>query len=187
MTEKEILIAVGSSVLSDHVDMSTLLQKFTREERQIVQNILEEFGLYDILQTRVDNYATTTTVKELLPYSDTVKQYSDTVKQTLPVASGFDELEKEEAKMLMTAQLEQVKLFLAGKLSANPSTRQEARKFIEENYVTEFVEKYPGVKVNFGFNGKWTFTIDVSEVEPLLAATIVPVNSHLYKIVVKGA
>jgi hypothetical protein len=179
MTEKEILIAVGSSVLSDHVDMSTLLQKFTREERQIVQNILEEFGLYDILQTRVDNYAPTTGVKELLPYSDTVKQ-------TLPVASGFDELEKEEAKMLMTAQLEQVKLFLAGKLSANPSTRQEARKFIEENYVTEFVEKYPGVKVNFGFNGKWTFTIDVSEVEPLLAATIVPVNSHLYKITVKG-
>lgn len=180
MTEKEIMIAVGSSVLSDHVDMSTLLQKFTREERQIVQNILEEFGLYDILQTRVDNYAPTTGVKELLPYSDTVKQ-------TLPVASGFDELEKEEAKMLITAQLEQVKLFLAGKLSANPSTRQEARKFIEENYVTEFVEKYPGVKVNFGFNGKWTFTIDVSEVEPLLAATIVPVNSHLYKIVVKGA
>lgn len=179
MTEKEILIAVGSSVLSDHVDMSTLLQKFTREERQIVHNILEEFGLYDILQTRVDNYAPTTGVKELLPYSDTVKQ-------TLPVASSFDELEKEEAKMLMTAQLEQVKLFLAGKLSANPSTRQEARKFIEENYVTEFVEKYPGVKVNFGFNGKWTFTIDVSEVEPLLAATIVPVNSHLYKITVKG-
>lgn len=179
MTEKEILIAVGSSVLSDHVDMSTLLQTFTREERQIVQNILEEFGLYDILQTRVDNYAPTTTVKELLPYSDTVKL-------TLPVASGFDELEKEEAKMLMTAQLEQVKLFLAGKLSANPSTRQEARKFIEENYIADFVEKYPGVKVNFGFNGKWTFTIDVSDVEPLLAATIVPVNSHLYKIVVKG-
>lgn len=180
MTEKEIMIAVGSSVLSDHVDMSTLLQKFTREERQIVHNILEEFGLYDILQTRVDNYTPTTGVKELLPYSDTVKQ-------TLPVASGFDELEKEEAKMLMTAQLEQVKLFLAGKLSANPSTRQEARKFIEENYIADFVEKYPGVKVNFGFNGKWTFTIDVSDVEPLLAATIVPVNSHLYKIVVKGA
>lgn len=179
MTEKEILIAVGSSVLSDHVDMSTLLQKFTREERQIVQNILEEFGLYDILQTRVDNYVPTTGVKELLPYSDTVKL-------TLPVASGFDDLENEEMKMLMTAQLEQVKLFLAGKLSANPSTRQEARKFIEENYVTEFVEKYPGVKVNFGFNWKWTFTIDVSEVEPLLAATIVPVNSHLYKITVKG-
>ena len=180
MTEKEILLAVGSSVLSDHVDMSTLLQKFTREERQIVQNILEEFGLYDLLQTRVDNYAPTTGVKELLPYSDTVKL-------TLPVASSFDELENEEAKMLMMAQLDQLKLFLAGKLSANPSTRQEARKFIEDNYVTDFVEKYPGAKVSFGFNGKWTFTIDVSDVEPLLAATIGPVNSHLYKIAVKGA
>lgn len=176
MTEKEILEAINNTTLVDHINIDSQLNNLTPEEKKMVVNMLMEFKLVDLLSTKTPAYQQKHTVSELKSFTPVIENWYHLKFDSHPF------FKHENEKLSMHAHLEQIRLFLASHLAANESTYDVARKLIDDWYVSEFKEKYPDAEITVSYDNRWVFSIDVSKLEPLLAATIVPTVNDLYEI-----